>query len=211
MTVFVQIGAGAGDRDARVNFRDGFTEFVKGLDKTSVSRIVLIEPNPLNIKDLMECWKDYPQAEIYNIAVVPSSHKAKVVYFYYTEKDAPNYQVASVFPEHIQKSYGKDVELKKICVGAMGVNELNAFLFSENEFIKLYAMDIEGLDSEILFDINFDLINCEYLSFEYINLGDKEKQVLKKLRDTNFIFDGRGIDVHGYDWLFRKDLEAKRD
>ena len=86
----------------------------------------------------------------------------------------------------------------------MNVNELNKFLFKENEYIKLYAMDIEGLDSEILFDMDFNAINLEYLSFEYINLADKTRDVLKKMRDNDFIFDGSGVDVHGYDWMFRK-------
>ena len=142
MSIFVQIGAGAGDKDARVNFRDGFTEIVKSQEKSTISRIILVEPNPLNIKDLMECWKDYPQAEIYNIAIVPASHKSNVVFFYYTEKDAPNYQVSSVFPTHIQKAYGKDVELKRFCVGVMNINQFNSFLLKKTDNIELYAMDI---------------------------------------------------------------------
>lgn len=203
MTVFVQIGAGAGDRDARVNYRDGFTELVKNIDKSTISKIILVEPNPLNIKDLIECWKDYPQAEIYNIAICGANYPHKGVNFFYTEKDAPNYQISSVFPTHIKKHYGENVEIKKIFVGCMNINEFNRFVLQPNEYVKVYSIDVEGLDSEIIFDFDFNEINCEYVSFEYLSLGDKEKQVIKKMTDNNFQFDGRGVDIHGYDWLFR--------
>ena len=205
MSIFIQVGAGAGDQDTRLKNRDGFTEYVKSLDKSSVSRIILIEANPLNVPLLIECWKDYPQAEIHTIAIVPERHTAKGVYIHYCEKDGPNYQVTSVYPEHIKKHYGEDAVLKKIFVGCMTINEFNALHLKQNDFVKLYSLDIEGLDGDIVLEIDLKKINCEYLSFEYISLGKQEKDVLKKMRDNNYIFDGRGIDVCGYDWLFRKD------
>lgn len=64
---FVQVGAGAGDLDPRMGNRDGFTEYVKQLDKNLINKIILVEPNPINIPKLKEAWKDYPQAEILNI------------------------------------------------------------------------------------------------------------------------------------------------
>jgi len=203
MTVYVQIGAGAGDKDSRVNFRDGFTELVKKTDKSTISRIILVEPNPLNIPSLVECWKDYPQAEIYNIAICSTEHKIRGVYLFYTEKDAPHYQVSSVFPDQIKRIYGADVDLKKILVGCMNINEFNSLVLAEDEYVVLYSIDVEGMDSEIIFDLDFSKIFCEYFSFEHLSLGNKQKEVLAKLRKDGFVFDGYGIDIHGYDWLFR--------
>lgn len=209
MAVYVQIGAGAGDRDSRVDFRDGFTEFVKKHDRSLISRIILVEPNPLNIKDLMECWKEYPQAEIYNIAICSSNYPHKGINFFYTEKDAPHYQVSSVFPEQIQKSYGTDIELKRMLVGCMNINEFNSLVLAKDEYVRMYSIDVEGMDSEIIFDFDFSQIFCEYFSFEYLSLGNKEKDVLSKLRKDGFVFDGIGVDVHGYDWLFRHNVFIK--
>ena len=94
METYVQIGAGAGDQDARANFRDGFTEFVKRRHPGQVSRIVLVEPNPFNIAALKACWKDHPQAEILQMGVCPTSHQhpSHRATFYYAEEDAPCYQ-----------------------------------------------------------------------------------------------------------------------
>ena len=47
--IFIQIGAGAGDLDKRANCRDGFTEFIKRLPRQFIKKIILVEPNPLNI------------------------------------------------------------------------------------------------------------------------------------------------------------------
>jgi hypothetical protein len=69
MSVYVQIGAGAGDRDSRHNFKDAFTEYVKLLDNNTVEEILLVEPNPANILSLKECWADYPQAKIINAGI----------------------------------------------------------------------------------------------------------------------------------------------
>ena len=59
MSYYIQIGAGVGDQDARVNFKDGFTKFVKNIKLDKNDKILLIEANPLNIKKLQECWKNY--------------------------------------------------------------------------------------------------------------------------------------------------------
>ena len=53
--IFIQIGAGAGDLDKRANCRDGFTEFIKKLPKNRIKKIILVEPNPINIQLLREC------------------------------------------------------------------------------------------------------------------------------------------------------------
>ena len=65
--VFIQIGAGAGDLDSGAGYRDGFTEFVKKLPRERIKKIILVEPNPLNIPFLRECWKDFPEAEIFEL------------------------------------------------------------------------------------------------------------------------------------------------
>jgi hypothetical protein len=69
--VFIQIGAGAGDQDARAHWRDGFTEFVKSLSLLKQDRIILVEPNPLNISALQKAWAGHSNIEILQLGVVP--------------------------------------------------------------------------------------------------------------------------------------------
>lgn len=80
--IFIQIGAGAGDLDKRANYRDGFTEFIKKMPRENINQIILVEPNPLNIPLLKECWKEYPKSIIYELGVVPTSYKNDTVDFF---------------------------------------------------------------------------------------------------------------------------------
>jgi hypothetical protein len=58
--VFIQIGAGAGDLDSRASFRDGFTEYVKKIEPSQIERIILLEPNPVNIPFLKKMLGKIP-------------------------------------------------------------------------------------------------------------------------------------------------------
>ena len=103
--IFIQVGAGGGDLDSRANYRDGFTEFIKKLPKKRIKQILLIEPNPINIPYLRECWKDYPEATIIEVAIIPTNIKQEKLSLYYCPDDKPNYQVASIVKEHVQKQH----------------------------------------------------------------------------------------------------------
>ena len=75
--IYMQVGAGAGDQDSRADFRDGFTEYVKAREINDDDKIILVEPNPLNIPALTRCWESYPQAEIHQIGIVPNAMQRK--------------------------------------------------------------------------------------------------------------------------------------
>jgi hypothetical protein len=198
--IFIQIGAGAGDLDKRANYRDGFTEFIKKLPRDHIKQIILVEPNPLNIPLLKECWKEYPESVIYEIGIVPENYKNNTIDFYYCPLDAPHYQVASVNKSHIQKHYGSDCTLDKFIIPVKNIHDFINEVTTEE--IELLSLDIEGLDSEILLDINFSKIKLKYISFEYIHLGNDREKVLNHLKNNNYTFVGTGVDYQGFDYLY---------
>ena len=200
--IFIQIGAGAGDLDKRANCRDGFTEFIKKLPRNRIKQIILVEPNPLNIPLLKECWKDYPEAVIYEIGIVPKSYKEENIELYYCPQDAPHYQVASINKQHIFKHYGPDCELNKFVVNIQCLEDFISSVTKEE--IELLALDIEGIDAEVILDLNFNNIKLKYLSFEYIHLDNNEQAVISHLTTNNFKYLGKGIDHNGYDYLYVK-------
>lgn len=206
MKIYVQVGAGAGDKDSRANFRDGFTEYIKKLDKSLIGRILLIEPNPINIPFLRECWEDYPQAEFFNIGICLKVSLEKFINFYYAEEDGPNYQVFSMSMDHVQKHYPNQV-LKESIVECITLDEFIKKNIAHNE-IELLALDIEGIDAEILMETDFKKINCHQISFEYLHLGDKSKMVAETLVNGNYKFIGKGLDHNGYDYLYEKQTRA---
>ena len=198
--IFIQIGAGAGDLDKRANYRDGFTEFIKNMPREYIKKIILVEPNPLNIPALKECWKDYPESTIYEIGIVPTYYQNDTIDFFYCPLDAPHYQVASVNKDHIRKHYGDNCELNKFIIP---VKTLENFI---NEIIKddieLLSLDVEGLDAELILDINFNSLKIKYLSFEHTHLGEKRAAVLNHLRINYFEYLGLGVDHNQNDSLY---------
>lgn len=200
--VFVQVGAGAGDLDERAHCRDGFTEFVKGLPRDRVKKIILVEPNPMNIPKLRECWKDYPESVIYEIGIVPDNQPCETLEFYYCPADAPHYQVASINKQHIEKHYGPGCELKKMDIR---VKTLSTFIHEHvDDEIELLALDIEGIDAEVLLHAHFEDIKVTYVSFEYIHLGQSAQLVSQHMKANHFRFMGSGVDHNGYDHLYMK-------
>ena len=95
--IFIQIGASAGDLNKDANYNYGFTSFVKSLPKNRIKKIVLVEPNPINISLLIECWKEYSElVVIYEIGIVPKNYVTDTIDFYYNPNDGHHYQVASI-------------------------------------------------------------------------------------------------------------------
>jgi FkbM family methyltransferase len=198
--IFIQIGAGAGDLDKRANCRDGFTEIIKSLPRHIIKKIILVEPNPLNIPLLKECWKDYPEAIIYEIGIVPKKYQNNTMDLYYCPLDGPNYQVASINKNHIQKHYGDNCELEKFIIP---VKQLEIFINEiTTEEIELLALDIEGIDADVLLDINFNNLKLKYISFEHLHLGNYKENVLNHFKNNNYEFLGLGVDTNGYDYLY---------
>ena len=206
--IFIQIGAGAGDKDSRANYRDGFTEFVKKLPKNRIKKIILVEPNPVNIPFLRECWKDYPEACIYELAIIPENINLKNIDFYYSLYDGPNYQVASIVKQHVLNHYSGDNNvIESFSVPTIHINDfLNKYNDNGNgnDEIELLSLDIEGIDSEIMLDLELDNIKVTYISFEYIHMGDNLEDVKKHLENSNFEYIGKGVDHNGFDYLYKQ-------
>lgn len=203
MKTFIQIGAGAGDQDPRAKFRDGFTEYVKSLDKSTIGRILLVEPNPINIPLLRECWKDYPQAEIFNVGICPSTALQRSITFYYTEEDGPHFQVFSMSKEHVRKHYLTE-EIKETIVECITLKE---FLDTNvgNSKIDILALDIEGIDAEVILETDWQNLQCARLSYEHLHLAGLGGSISEKLINAGYRFTGTGIDYNGYDHQYEKD------
>jgi hypothetical protein len=207
MSIYIQIGAGAGDQDSRAGFRDGFSEYVKKLDSNKIQRIILVEPNISNILGLSECWKNYPQSEIYKYCIVPKSLSGHELNFFYAEDDAPHFQVASINPHHVLKHY-PNLKFENLKIQKIPSIDLGLFLdkIVGEDKIELLSLDIEGIDAEVLLDTNLKKINVNYISFEHLHLGEDKEKVLSHFQNSGYVLIGNGIDHSGYDWLYQKKI-----
>jgi hypothetical protein len=205
--IFIQVGAGAGDLDKRANCRDGFTEFIKSLPRDRIKKLILVEPNPLNIPLLKECWKDYSQAVIYEIGIVPKNYQKNTMDLYYCPQDEPHYQVASINISHVHDHYGNGCEIEKFVIDVKCIEDLISDVCNiSNEEIELISLDIEGLDAEVLLDIDFNNINVKYISFEQNNSGEYENETKNYLENMNYSYLGKGCDYQGHDLLYVKNI-----
>ena len=201
--IYVHIGAGAGDLDAGALFRDGFSEFVKK-NNDADKRIFLVEANPSNISKLKISWKDYKNVEIFDFAITSSKQNEKKIKFYYSLNDAPHYQQFSSNIEHVKKNY-KDLD--KIKFKYIDSVKINDFLYKnfKNEIIDFFSIDIEGMDFDVIQDINLKKYEIINFSFEHLHLNIYQKiKVFKKFLKFDYSYNGSGIDHNDFDWTFRK-------
>lgn len=74
--------------------------------------------------------------------------------------------------------------------------------FSQGATISLLALDIEGIDAEVLLSIEWSDLACDSVSFEVLHLGSSMEDVKRVLVAAGFVPAGDGLDPSGYDRLF---------
>ena len=198
--IFVHLGAGAGDLDERANFRCGFTEFIKKNVKIK-DKIFVLEANPKNIPKLRDCYKHLSNVNISNLGI--SIDNEKKLIFYYTDDDAPHYQVCSTKVEHIKKHYPNSI-IKKFEIISLSINEFFKEKINEN-IIDYLSIDLEGIDFDALMSINMKKFDIKNISIEFIHLTSLEKKsMIKHLNQNGYSYVGYGYDHNNFDFLFKK-------
>ena len=197
---FLHIGGGAGDLDPSTGFRDGFSEFVKK-HKSKNKNIFIVEANPSNINTLKKSWKKYKSVKIFNFAI--TGKKKNKINFFFSEKDAPFYQLFSSDINHIKRHFpGSKIKTKKITTIS-----INNFLFKyfKNKIIDYFSIDIEGSDYEVIMSLDLKKYKIKNISLEYLHLNKFQKiKILKKLIKNDFSYYGFGLDHNKIDWFFSK-------
>ena len=169
--IYVHLGAGAGDLDEGANFRCGFTEFIKKNYKSS-NKIFLLEANPKNIPSLERCYKNFQNVSIFNLGI--EIIKCGTIKFFYTEDDAPHYQVCTTKINHLKKHYPNSI-IKEFSISAISIND---FLETKvkSKLIDYLSIDLEGMDYESLMSINLKKFFIKNISIEFIHLDKFQKK-----------------------------------
>lgn len=202
MSVYVQIGAGAGDLDSRANFKDSFTEYIKKLKKETIEEILLVEPNPANIEKLKQCWSNYPQAKIVQVGICTKNNNNSQLAFYYALDDAPHFQVCSLKKEHVLQHY-PNANTKTFEVTCYDIETLIK-MHLNNKHIEILALDVEGMDADIILDTEWEKINCSNICFEVLHLGPNINNVKHHLNQRSFFYTKNGLDNGQFDHLYTK-------
>ena len=171
--------------------------------KNIFNKIILVEPFEIHNKSIKENYKDIGNYIIENVAITNDSDKTKKLY--YSEMDGPSrdavcsYQVSSIIPSHVLKHYDKSVVLETE-VNAITINEV--FLKHNLSEIEYVFLDAEGIDFEILKDIDFKTFNIKHIQIEHLHINKEELNAF--MVSKGYINTNTTLDYHGYDVMFKK-------
>ena len=128
--------------------------------------------------------------------------------FFYSEDDKPDFQIFSSSKNFVKKHYPNS-KINKKTVKSKKISEF----FKKNSISKMefLSLDIEGMDFEVLFNLNLKKFDIKNISFEHLHLSFWQKcKIIKKLTDNGYFFSGMGFDLRKSDWMFSKIGKSKK-
>jgi FkbM family methyltransferase len=194
----IQIGSGSASLDTYIE--DGFSNFI--VKKKIKKKIYIIEANSIHIDNLKKFYSKYKNIKIFNLAISSDKTFLKKMVFFYCLNDAPNYQIFSNSKSFVKKYFPNGV-IKKKTVECLRISE---FLEKNNiKNIDYLSIDIEGMDYDVLINLNLNKFQIKNISFEHLHLSFFEKiKIVYKLIKHDYYFSGMGFDLRKSDWMFRK-------
>lgn len=175
---FIQIGAHVGNDEA--------FEIIK---KHNIELGVLIEPLPYLIPHLKENYKNIKNIHIENIAI-NSSNLDNNFYLYVDIRD-PFTQLSSVDKTHLIHHGVPEDKIKQIPIKTSTLEQiLDKYSIKELDYLFI---DTEGLDCDILLDLDFNKFKINNIYFEtshsdgaFSHGGIKLNSIIEKLKSHNF-------------------------
>lgn len=200
----VQIGSGSASLDSKI--KDGFSDYI--IDNQIRKKIFLIEANYIHIANLKKFYAKNQNVKIFNLAITPDNIHLSNMDFYYSLDDFPDYQVFSNSKDFVKKHfpYGK---IKKKTVDCISIS--NFFKKNNINKIEYLSIDIEGMDYDVLINLNFKKFEIKNISFEHLHLSFWQKiRIVLKFINNDYFFSGMGFDVRKSDWMFTKNYKEKK-
>ena len=183
----IQLGANTGN--------DSFFRALEYLN-LDIELLVLVEPMEMHLETLSNCYKDYDNVVIKNVAIKSRKEGPDELTIYYHVNDGPLYHVASFNPTHVRQYYPYGL-LEQIVVPCVTVEQLIQSL--ELDSVDWLLIDVEALDAEILLNFDPTPYNIKRIDIEHLHLGNKMQQVLDKFAEWGYT---RTDSTNGFDWAF---------
>lgn len=200
----IQIGSGSASLDTHI--KDGFSNFI--IKKKIKKKIYIIEANSIHIDNLKKFYSKYKNIKIFNLAISPDNNFLKKMVFFYCLNDAPNYQIFSNSKSFVKKHFPNG-EIKKKIVECLRISEF----FEKNNIKNMdyLSIDIEGMDYDVLINLDLNKFKINNISFEHLHLSFFEKiKIVYKLIKHDYYFSGMGFDLRKSDWMFRKNYNSNK-
>ena len=200
----VKIGSGSASLDT--NLKDGFSNFI--LNKKIKEKILIVEANSIHIANLNKFWKFSRNTKIFNLAITPDNTDMKKMTFFYSEEDAPNYQIFSNSKSFVLEHFPMS-EINQKIVNCLSISKF----FKKNKLRKIMflSLDIEGMDYEVLLNLDLKKFEIKHISFEHLHLTIFQKiNIILKFIKNDYYFSGMGFDIRKSDWMFSKSFKGSK-
>jgi len=174
---------------------DNVSEFLK-FYKPESPKALLVDASSSALDLAREFYKDFDNIEFKHSAVVDTDEQ-EVDLFY--PVDVPNNVHCSLLEDHVKTHKGIEgeiankppMEVKKEKVPALRINTLLDYF--DGEFIDRLYVDVEGLDCQIINDIDLDKYKIGYIRFEHTHSegtfktnGPTLKKTVQRLSEFNY-------------------------
>jgi FkbM family methyltransferase len=189
----IQIGANRSNDDLSKYLKQNFDELSIG---------IFVEPNSRFNNDIRECYNNFGNIFIENIAIVPKSYEqSEVSIFYHSGEEFS--ETASLKREHLIKhnDFYNHGEIKSFSVDSLYLVDL----FNKYNIKKLdwLLLDIEGIDGDVILSFDWEKFDIKRVDFEYIHLGDKSSEVEELFINLGY---EKIKSLSDFDWAFEKKI-----
>lgn len=187
----VQIGAHKGNDDLYRHICSNYKDLNLGL---------FVEANPSHIDELKKCYSRFNNIAIENIAIKYFKDNSNKLKIFYHDHD-PDKQVASANIEHVKKHQifwpeGGDIQ-------SFEINSFNLHQLLDKYNLKTIdwlLLDVEGMESSIIIDLDFSKYKIKKLEFEALHLEKQKDKIIDKLTKLGYI---QVPALHEYDIAFK--------
>ena len=125
----------------------------------AVREVHLVDPSLAAMDQCRQNYRNIPQARFHHLAIVPELQERVIIY---TPRGQPGSQHASVIREHLSAHHHASLDEEE--VPAMRLPDFLASLQIEKPD-RLY-IDAEGLDCQILLQLDFSMPTPNFIQFE---------------------------------------------
>ena len=171
--------------------KDHVFEYVKQ-HKDTIEKIYLIDANLDCLEQSKQTYKDIPNVDFINCAIVVDDN-VKCVDFFIPERCSSH---ASISTNYLSCHN----DLKKQSVIAKTINKL--FLELGITHLDRLYIDVESLDVDVVNSIDFSKFKIDFLMFECYhsdgrdsNGGPKLDAILKKISDIGYSYQKQELDI----------------
>jgi FkbM family methyltransferase len=166
---------------------------------------LFVEANPIHKKDIEKCYSRYKNAIIETVGIKESSsNNSETLTFFVSSKDGPDYEIASTKEEHIRKHINMVPHLAGSTIETFEVPCISLEQLLDKYGIKeldLLAIDLEGMDGDVLLNLDLSKYNITKIEFEQLHLGETRDRVESHLLRNGY---SRVNAMHEFNYAFRK-------